>query len=68
MMMKGPFRELIPVDTAVSIRIPEGKKIKAVHLLVRNETPEYEIINGAVSLAVTQIPDHEIVALDLLDA
>ncbi len=68
MMMKGPFRELIPVDTHVNIRIPDGKEIKGVHLLVRNEMPQYEIINGVVSLAVTQIPDHEIVALDLQNA
>jgi hypothetical protein len=68
MMMKGPFRELIPVDALVNIQIPDGKKINGVHLLVRNETPQYEIINGIVSLEVTQIPDHEIIALDLLNA
>ncbi len=65
MMMKGPFRELIPVDAQVSIRIPEGSKVEGVHLLVRNERPKFEIENGVVTLAVPRIADHEIVALDL---
>jgi hypothetical protein len=65
MMMKGPFRELIPVDTVLNIRIPEGTKVEGVQLLVRGEKPKFEISNGMVTLAVPRIPDHEIVALDL---
>jgi hypothetical protein len=65
MMMKGPFRELIPVDTMLNIRIPEGTKVEGVQLLVRGEKPKFEISNGMVTLAVPRIPDHEIVALDL---
>jgi hypothetical protein len=65
MMMKGPFRELIPVDTQVSIKVPKGLKINSVLLLVRGEKPQYSINDGKVTLAVPQIPDHEIVALDL---
>jgi hypothetical protein len=33
MMMKGPFRELIPVDSEVSIKIPENSEVKVVKLL-----------------------------------
>jgi hypothetical protein len=65
MMMKGPFRELIPVDTEVSIGMPEVSAVKGVHLLVRNEKPEYEIREGKIILSVPRIHDHEIVALDL---
>ncbi len=65
MMMKGPFRELIPVDVQVSILIPQGMKVNGVRLLVREQKPSFDIKDGVVTLAVPQIPDHEIVALDL---
>jgi hypothetical protein len=66
MMMKGPFRELIPVDTEVSIKIPGGARLTDVKLLVREQKPKYEINSGIVTLSVSQISDHEIVALDLV--
>lgn len=65
MMMKGPFRELIPVDLKVSIQIPEGNKVKGVKLLVKGENPKFEVSNGKVVLVVAQVSDHEIVAVDL---
>lgn len=65
MMMKGPFRELIPVDTEVSIKIPEGSEVRGVILLVKDQKPEYKINAGRLNLAVPQIPDYEIIALDL---
>src|SRR5439155_22644956 len=34
MMMKGPFREFIPVTAKVKIRIPGNKNVKAVHLIM----------------------------------
>jgi hypothetical protein len=66
MMMKGPFRELIPIDAQVSIRIPQGVKVSGVQLLVRGQKLSFEINEGVITLAVPQIPDHEIVALDLV--
>ena len=65
MMMKGPFRELIPIDLEVSIKIPEGSEVSGVSLLVRDQKPQYNINTGRVSLVVPQIPDYEIIALDL---
>ena len=65
MMMKGPFRELFPVDVAVKIEIPENKRVTGVHLLLRDTKPTFEIKGNIVSLNVTDIPDHEIIALDL---
>jgi hypothetical protein len=65
MMMKGPFRELFPVDATVTIQIPENKNVTAVHLLFGNQQPAYEIKGGKVSLHVPCIADHEIVALEL---
>jgi hypothetical protein len=64
MMMKGPFRELIPVDAQVEIRIPEKMKVTGVHLLLRGEKPEYKTTAGVISLSVPKVTDHEIIALD----
>ena len=65
MMMKGPFRELIPVDAKIQIRVPEGLRVTGVQLLMRNENAHFEIKEGSVILDVPKIMDHEIVALDL---
>ena len=65
MMMKGPFRELIPIDAEVSIKIPANKKVTGVQLPVSERTPKFTIEEGRVILTVHQIMDHEIVALDL---
>jgi hypothetical protein len=65
MMMKGPFRELIPVDAEVSIRIPDNLNVTGVHLPMRDNEPQYTIRNGMVTLTVVQILDHEIIGLDL---
>ncbi|MGB8491105.1 MAG: alpha-amylase family protein [Bacteroidales bacterium] len=65
MMMKGPFRELIPIDAEVTIKIPEKVKVDGVHLPMREKEPQFIIRNGTVTLTVTQIYDHEIIGLDL---
>ena len=65
MMMKGPFRELIPVAAQVSITIPANKKVTAVQLLLSGTKPSFENKEGTISLNVAGILDHEIVALDL---
>jgi len=65
MMMKGPFREFIPVDAEVEIRIPANSKLTNVQLLMRGIKPKYTMRGDSVFLSVPQITDHEIVALDL---
>jgi hypothetical protein len=66
MMMKGPFRELIPVDRQeLRIRVPREAKVEKVHLLVSDTIPEYTIAEGVVTLTVLSILDHEVIALDL---
>jgi hypothetical protein len=65
MMMKGPFRELIPVDAEVSISIPENTKVIGVRLLARDQKPQYINKDGRIILSVPRILDHEIIALDL---
>ncbi|QMW04383.1 alpha-amylase family protein [Spirosoma foliorum] len=65
MMMKGPFRELIPVEAQVSIAVPSGAKVTGVKLLMSDQKPKYELKGGKVTVSVPKILDHEIVALDL---
>jgi hypothetical protein len=65
MMMKGPFRELIPVDAEVNIKIPDNLKVTGVRLPMRDKEPQYTTKNGVITLTVTQIFDHEIIGVDL---
>jgi len=66
MMMKGPFREFIPIDAQVRIKIPKGTKPKEVRLLINGTKPEFKNKNGYVNLDVSQIMDHEIIGIDLV--
>jgi hypothetical protein len=63
MMMKGPFRNFYPVDAEVNILIPENTRVTGVRLLFSETVPKYEINGNKVSLNVSQISDHEIVAI-----
>jgi len=66
MMMKGPFRELIPVDEqVVTIQIPNGSFVRSVKLLVSGKIPEFEFTKGLLKLKVESILDHEVIAVDL---
>jgi hypothetical protein len=66
MMMKGPFREFIPVNLSVRIKIPKGTKTRDVKLLIKNSLPEFKNKNGYIILDVSQIMDHEIIGIDLI--
>lgn len=65
MMLKGPFRDIIPVAAMVDVRVPANARVTGVKLLMAGTQPAHTIKNGFVSLHVPQILDHEIVALDL---
>jgi hypothetical protein len=66
MMMKGPFRELIPVAADVSINVPAGLKVSEVHLLVSGKSPAYDLKENKIIVPVPQISDHEIIGIDLI--
>jgi len=67
MMMKGPFRELLPVgEQAVTINIPSGSNVRNVKLLVSGEFPQYDLSDGILKLNITKILDHEVIAVDLI--
>jgi hypothetical protein len=65
MMMKGPFRKLLPVKAQVSIKVPDNKKVTDLHLLMSGVRPAFENKEGFITLHIPEIADHEIVALDL---
>jgi hypothetical protein len=64
MMMKGPFRETIPVDAEVGISMPINKTASGVHLLISGKKPVYKITKGNLHVSVPQLMDHEIIAVD----
>src|SRR5205823_6698722 len=66
MMMKGPFRELIPIgEQRVTIRLPDGAKARSVRLLVAGrEVPPVQD-GGRLVVTVPSVRDLEVVAVDL---
>jgi hypothetical protein len=66
MMMKGPFRELIPVgEQQVVVRLPEGLEAQKVRLLVAGRDLPVEQDGTRLTVAVPSVRDHEVVAIDL---
>ncbi len=66
-LMKGPFRELIPIsEQKVRIRLPQGKKPKQVQLLVSGNQVRTEEAAGYLALTVPSILAHEVVAIDFV--
>ena len=66
MMMKGPFRELIPIsEQRVRVRLPQGKKAKKVQLLVSGKPMRADESAGYVAVTVPAILAHEVIAIDL---
>jgi hypothetical protein len=66
MMMKGPFRELIPVgEQRVTVRLPSGAKARRVQLLVAGRDVPVAQEGPRLSVTVPTIRDLEVVAIDL---
>jgi hypothetical protein len=66
MMMKGPFRDLVPLtEQRVRVKLPGGVKLLNVQLLVADRPPRVEESPGYVDVTVPVILDHEVVAIDL---
>ena len=67
MMMKGPFRELLPSgEQIVTVRIPAERNINGVRLLVSGKMPQYDLSAGKLKLNISGIMDHEVIAIDYL--
>ena len=66
MMMKGPVREIIPAPAQkVRIRIPDGRRVSKVQLLVSGRRPVVTHAGDYVSVHLPNIELHEVIALDL---
>jgi hypothetical protein len=66
MMMKGPFRELIPVaEQRVVVRLPDGTRARRVQLLRDGRELPVQQAGARLSLTVPSILDLEIVAIDI---
>jgi len=66
MMMKGPVREIVPIGSQeVRLRLPSGKRLAGVKLLVGGTQPVFSETAGVVEVQVPSIALHEVVAFDL---
>jgi hypothetical protein len=67
MMMKGPYREMIPAGPyTVSLRIPPGAKVGTVKLLEGGAVPKTSRDGNWLVVEVPRIRLHEVVAVDLV--
>ena len=65
MMMKGPFRELLPVsEQKIQLRLPPGVRLGKVRLLAADKTPAFVRQNNIFTVTTSAILDHEILAVD----
>ncbi len=66
MMMKGPFREILPIiNQHIAVRIPDTDTVKSVNLLVSQQTIPFTMEGNRLKMQVEQIDDHEIIGIDL---
>jgi type 1 glutamine amidotransferase len=65
MMMRPSFRETIASPPQqVRLRLPEGRRVSKVQLLVAGAAPAVQTAGGVMSLTVPSIRDHEVIAID----
>ena len=66
MMMKGPFREIVPVgEQRLRLKLPEGRSAKGIQLLVGGGEPRITRTGQWVEITMPSIDVHEVVAIDL---
>ncbi|MEQ4209268.1 alpha-amylase family protein [Actinopolymorpha sp. B9G3] len=66
MLMRGAFRELVPLgEQRVRVVLPAGARVGRAHLLRADTSAQVQVSDGVAEVAVAGITDHEVVALDL---
>jgi len=56
MMMKGPFREIFPVGAQkVKVRLPQGRKVRKVQLLVTGGSPQVQESAGILTVTFLRL-------------
>lgn len=67
MAMKGPVREIVPSPPqTVSVAIPNGRAIGAVHMLVAGRPAQVRRVNGRIEVDVPPIGVNEVIAFDFV--
>jgi hypothetical protein len=67
MMMKGPYREIMPAGPyTVTLGIPAGAKLGAVKLLESGAVPKTSRDGNRLVVEVPSIRLHEVVAVDFI--
>lgn len=65
MLMRAPFREIIPVGgQEVALRLPEDVEPKGVKLLVNGGVHKWTVVDGVLRVITPSIGLHEVVAVD----
>ncbi len=65
MMMRGAFRDILPVGPqVVTVLLPDESQISGVQLLKAGVTPEWHGESGSITITVPEIHDHEVIALE----
>jgi hypothetical protein len=66
MMMKGPFREILPIGPQkVRVKLPEGAKARGVKFLVSGIKAQWRQTGTFIETTTPPIALHEVVAIDL---
>ncbi len=66
MMMRGPFREILPIGPQkVRVQLPEGAKARAVRFLVSEAKTQWRQNGQWVETTTPPIALHEVVAIDI---
>jgi hypothetical protein len=66
MLMRGAFRELLPVgEQVVRLRLPDGASPERVHLLKAGQDCEFVQRGEVLEARVPSVLDHEVLAVDL---
>lgn len=65
MMLKGPYRELLPVGPQeVQIRIPAHRKVEGIRLLASGKAPGFNLNGNMLTFTIDSLIDHEVIAID----
>jgi len=65
MMMRGPMREALPVGPFIlTLTLPSGVRVGAVHLLESGQTVEAQQRDGRLRVTVPRVTVHEIVHIE----
>ena len=66
MMMKGPFREILPIGPQkVRVRLPDGARAREVKFLVSEAKAQWRQSGAWIETTTPAIELHEVVAIDL---